>query len=1290
MKKTLLFFAVWLIYSFGMTLTGFSQNANVIYEDGPVKIEQLPGSWKVLCWGKTVAHGDGFLNINDLPPAFQDFLNHCAQLNESEAKDSPLRGQAVTDQYGPLITTQWNQHSPYNNDCPTSKGEKVVTGCSTISTGQILNYFRYCNPINVSGSSQSTKTNDLQAPYLSNITPVDTATVTFNYEYSYTPIFNQIDKSQEELAKFIVAIALAQKADFGTKATSTVTNNQFAALQSIFGYQGTKISIGSLTEKDYIANHIKQGFPVLISGSNDDGSHSFIIDGYNGTEFHVNYGWGGSSDGWFSTTEYPKNQRIQRVYPSTPNVTGMQADPAYLYIVGENGVSKKIAMKQAGDNSLEYKQEEEVSLPAGAYRFWFEYADKSTISPYSDTTIVLNETYLKKGHFTQSGTYFTLEESHDLNFWHLQNKGEIKVEVVDRRIDVVAHVTDAENNPIKGAYVTTSNVYPLETETYKNEGTSTHGYRLRDPFIWATEPFIPTKSCLNKVEFRLWKVDTDTTIAPDYFTVGILDEHHNVVWSKPISKSQITKFTEWHSISINGTIGEGSDATEVDGNLLVDAGKTYYVGLMVDKYNDKEGYFCYSFSQDDKRMLFRVHASDYFVKTDANGTCTLKMDKEVAKNLYAHYTNYTFLPEKIDHPETNPHHIYFKGVKTSTLNNIENEHTLESISILTLPDKKEYLKGESLNLDGLTVAAVYDNGVKVQIADYTIKEETQGENEENIRSVITVTYKGKATQFQTYWHSHSIHYIVDDKPYQTKGKVIVGSTITHIEDPLWEGYTFNGWTCEYETMPDKDIFAFGYHILNSYKVTFSIDGVLQEKSYEIKYGYEIPFLTAPTKEGYTFSGWVCEYETMPAHNIEITGSFIPNKHTITYMINGETYKTVEDVAFGSTITFIENPEGEEGYSFSGWECEYTTMPDKDIIINGSYNINRHNITFLVDGERYDSILNVPFDSTIPLLEIPKKTGHTFSGWKCEYETMPDADIEIKGTFTPTQYTITYKVDGTKYKTAKVAYGSAITLIDNPAEKEGYTFSGWKCSYKKMPAKNITVTGNHIVNRHTITFKVDGEPYGSIADVPFDSLIPLMEEPTKIGHTFSGWENSYTQMPDMDIEISGSFTPNTYNITYKVDGTDYQTIENVAYGTTITLIEAPAEKEGFFFSGWNCQYKNMPDSNIEITGFFFVNRHNINFMVDGELFGSIADVPFDSIVPFLPEPTKAGYTFSGWNCQYKNMPDEDIEITGFLSVNRHNINFMVDGALYGNIADVPFDSIVPFLPEPTKTGYTFSG
>jgi hypothetical protein len=252
---------------------------------------------------------------------------------------------------------------------------------------------------------------------------------------------------------------------------------------------------------------------------------------------------------------------------------------------------------------------------------------------------------------------------------------------------------------------------------------------------------------------------------------------------------------------------------------------------------------------------------------------------------------------------------------------------------------------------------------------------------------------------------------------------------------------------------------------------------------------------------------------MPAKDVTVTGSFSEGSYTLTYMVDGEVYKTLT-LAYGSKITPEKEPT-KEGYTFSGWSEIPETMPSKDVTVTGTFSVNSYTLTYKVDGEVYKT-LTYSYGSKINPAKEPTKEGYTFSGWSEIPETMPAKDVTVTGTFSANSYTLTYKVDGEVYKTLTFAYGSKITPLKEPT-KEGYTFSGWSEIPETMPAKDVTVTGSFTINSYTITYVLDGEvyttetlEYGAEIVPP---VIPGLED-------YTIWEDVPETMPASDITIYG--------------------------------------------------------------------------------------------------------------------------------------------------------------------------
>ena len=272
-----------------------------------------------------------------------------------------------------------------------------------------------------------------------------------------------------------------------------------------------------------------------------------------------------------------------------------------------------------------------------------------------------------------------------------------------------------------------------------------------------------------------------------------------------------------------------------------------------------------------------------------------------------------------------------------------------------------------------------------------------------------------------------------------------------------------------------------------YTITYMVDGE-EFKSLYLEVGTAITAEDEPTKKGYTFSGWSEIPETMPAHDVTVTGTFTVNKYKLTYMVDGEEYKTFE-VEYGTAITAEDEPT-KEGYTFSGWSEIPETMPAHDVTVTGTFTVNKYKLTYMVDGEEYKTS-EVEYGTAITAEDEPTKEGYTFSGWSEIPETMPAHDVTVNGTFTVNKYKLTYMVDGEEYKTFEVEYGTAITAEAEPT-KEGYTFSGWSEIPEMMPAHDVTVTGTF--EKNTIPGDVNGDGVVNVTDI-VATVNYIMEKPS---------------------------------------------------------------------------------------------------------------------------------------------------------------------------------------------------
>ena len=545
-------------------------------------------------------------------------------------------------------------------------------------------------------------------------------------------------------------------------------------------------------------------------------------------------------------------------------------------------------------------------------------------------------------------------------------------------------------------------------------------------------------------------------------------------------------------------------------------------------------------------------------------------------------------------------------------------------------------------------------------------------------------------------NSHTLTYLVDDEQYGEAEVLDYGTSITLRANPEKKGYSFSGWSGYPEggTMPDNDVTISGSFTKVTFAVTYKIgDEILQVDSLDA--GTTITPPTPDAREHYTFA-WGNYPQTMPNEDVTVTGQYTEApKHTLTYQLNwSETYKTYT-VYEGEALPIEPDPT-REGYHFEGWGDIPATMPNYDVTINGNFALNKHNIIYMVDGEVYKTV-EMYYGYDIYPEQDPTQTGATFSGWSGfpDDMKMPDSDLTITGSFGVASYAVTYTywVNGasTELRTDYVAFGSTITTPDAP-EIEGYTFNGWENVPETMPANNLSISGSYTLNKYNIIYMVDGEVYKTVENYDYGATIYPEQYQAQAGETFSGWSGfpDDMKMPAHDLTITGSTGVASYTITYFIDGEQIAE-ESWDYGAAITSTPDAPQREGYSFS-WNGVPETMPANNITINGYYSINSHDVIYLLDGNEYGRDTYQYGATIYP-KNNPSSEGYDFSGWSGfpDDMTMPDEDVIILGsFSEIVYYTLTLMLDENTVYRTITLPEGIAIPYINNPVKTGYTFTG
>jgi hypothetical protein len=205
-----------------------------------------------------------------------------------------------------LIQTQWDQNSPYNHLCPPIENPKL-TGCVATAMAQIMKYYKY--PTHGFGSHSYTPS--AHPEYGEQF--VDFGLATYDWENMIASYSGDYNTSQRDaIAKLMYHCGVSVNMNYGSNGeeSGAFTSDVADALKNYFNYSQTvhyvsRASYNDTQWKNILIQELEATRPIQYCGSKiKDGrrsGHSFICDGYDNVtdKFHFNWGWGGSSDGWF-------------------------------------------------------------------------------------------------------------------------------------------------------------------------------------------------------------------------------------------------------------------------------------------------------------------------------------------------------------------------------------------------------------------------------------------------------------------------------------------------------------------------------------------------------------------------------------------------------------------------------------------------------------------------------------------------------------------------------------------------------------------------------------------------------------------------------------------------------------------------------------------------------------------------------------------------------------------------------------------------------------------------------
>jgi len=249
-------------------------------------------------------------------PSFKSWVGDCTKAltfvaNQPEAyfkedynRQGTFRNKArranLPETISPLLgTITWNQGAPYNRLCPLVQGARCATGCVATAMAMVMKYWEW--PIHGTGEVSYTSSSynlELSADFSQST--YEWKSMLNSYDGQYT------DEEAAAVAKLMSDVGISVQMNYGPSSGTSAQRVPLALAENFFYNKGLKYLERCYYDSEEWNNLIKgelaEKRPVLMTGINymEFVGHEFVLDGYNTNGlYHVNWGWGGTSNGYF-------------------------------------------------------------------------------------------------------------------------------------------------------------------------------------------------------------------------------------------------------------------------------------------------------------------------------------------------------------------------------------------------------------------------------------------------------------------------------------------------------------------------------------------------------------------------------------------------------------------------------------------------------------------------------------------------------------------------------------------------------------------------------------------------------------------------------------------------------------------------------------------------------------------------------------------------------------------------------------------------------------------------------
>ena len=589
-------------------------------------------------------------------------------------------------------------------------------------------------------------------------------------------------------------------------------------------------------------------------------------------------------------------------------------------------------------------------------------------------------------------------------------------------------------------------------------------------------------------------------------------------------------------------------------------------------------------------------------------------------------------------------------------------------------------------------------------------------------------------------------------------------TVSQPDNPTLDGYTFQGWTLDGDpydfntpvtsSITLKALWSKNTPVAKKHTVTFDSGEGSKVDSQTVKEGDPVSKPDNPTREGYTFNGWLLggdpyDFTTPVMQDLTLTASWTKNKstYTVKFDLNGGDGNIADQkVKEGSTIDRPANPT-REGYTFMGWQYEdsdwnFLNTVASNMTLTAQWKRNevkKYTVAFdTADGTSIDP-QTIRDGGKVSKPDDPTREGYEFKGWTLngvDYDfTAPvKADLVLTAVWTPVKpktYTITFDTDGGTVVPSQTVKDKGTATEPTAPTKTGYEFKGWLLDGKTYDfttpvTKDVTLKAKWEktkVESYTVAFNsAEGSEVAS-QTVEQGKTAVKPDDPTREGYTFLGWYAGDAAY-DWDTPVTGNLIltahwqkdeqpqPKTYTVTFDYQNGSPSDTRTVSEGNTVSPPENPV-RDGYDFQGWVAIDGSEFDFEQPITSDTLVSAkwkkhedpkpvmHTVTFNSNGGTSIDPQTVQDGLTVRRPADPVKNDYVFDGWyldNDQYDfNKPvTGDITLTAIYhrkpipQPNAYTVRFDTGEGSKVDPQTIIEGKTVIRPADPSMDGYDFQG